>query len=77
MAEIKFDIQKKFGVLSENQKGWKKEVNLVSWNDRNSKLDIRDWSQDYKKMGKGITLEKSEIEALKGIMPTIQTDDID
>ena len=77
MAEIKFDIQKKFGVLSENQKGWKKEVNLVSWNDRNSKLDIRDWSQDYKKMGKGITLDKSEIEALKGIMPTIQTDDID
>jgi hypothetical protein len=77
MAEIKFDIQKKFGVLSENQKGWKKEVNLVSWNDRNSKLDIRDWSEDYKKMGKGITLEKSEIEALKGIMPTIQTDDID
>jgi len=77
MAEIKFDIQKKFGVLSENQKGWKKEVNLVSWNDRNPKLDIRDWSEDYKKMGKGITLEKSEIEALKGIMPTIQTDDID
>ena len=77
MAEVKFDIQKKFGVLSENQKGWKKEVNLVSWNDRNPKLDIRDWSEDYKKMGKGITLDKSEIEALKGIMPIIQTDEIE
>ena len=43
MAEIKFEIVKRIGVLSEGNNGWKKELNLVSWNDRAPKYDIRDW----------------------------------
>ncbi|MDR0374604.1 MAG: hypothetical protein LBH85_02655 [Treponema sp.] len=60
MADISYNIEKTFGVLSEEKSGWKKEVNLVSWNNRNPKIDIRDWSPGHEKMGKGITLTKEE-----------------
>ena len=60
MADITFDIVKKYGVISEEKGGWRKELNLVSWNGRTPKLDIRDWSPDHEKMGKGITLTKDE-----------------
>lgn len=60
MENIKFEIVKSFGVLSEGKGGWKKELNLVSWNDRDPKLDIRDWSPNHEKMGKGITLTQEE-----------------
>ncbi len=65
MNEIKFEIVEEIGVLSENEKGWKKELNLVSWNDSEPKYDIRTWSPEHEKMGKGITLTKDEILKLK------------
>jgi hypothetical protein len=55
MAELKFEIIKKIGVLSESTKGWSKELNLISWNERDPKYDIREWSPEYDKMGKGVT----------------------
>jgi hypothetical protein len=64
MADISFDILKHFGVLSEERTGWKKELNLVSWNGRNPKLDIRDWAPGHEKMGKGITLSSEEARTL-------------
>lgn len=68
MAELKFEIVKNLGVLSENAKGWTKEVNLVSWNDREPKYDIREWSPEHDRMGKGITLTDDEFLELKGII---------
>jgi hypothetical protein len=68
MAGIKFEIVEHIGVLSENNKGWKKELNLISWNEREPKYDIRDWDPDHEKMGKGVTLSKDEIEELKGLL---------
>ena len=68
MADIKFEITKHIGVLSEGSKGWRKELNLVSWNDREPKYDIREWSPEREKMGKGITLSNDEIVALKGLL---------
>lgn len=65
MADIKFKITKPLGVLSEGSKGWQKEINLVSWNDRKPKIDIRDWGPEHEKMGKGITLNKEELKKLK------------
>lgn len=65
MAEIKFDIIKTIAVLSEGNKGWKKELNLISWNHRNPVYDIRDWSEDHKKMGKGSTYTLQELQVLK------------
>jgi hypothetical protein len=64
MADITFDVVKHFGVLSEEKSGWKKEVNLVSWNGRSPKIDIRDWAPGHEKMGKGITLTPEEAKNL-------------
>ncbi|QGQ46294.1 YdbC family protein [Metabacillus sediminilitoris] len=68
MANIKFEIQEKLGTISEGAKGWKKELNLISWNGRDPKYDLRDWDQDNEKMGKGITLSKDELIQLKEIL---------
>ncbi len=77
MAELKFFIKENLGVISEGSKGWKKEVNLVSWNDRKAKLDIRDWDESHEKMGKGITLSKEELIELKEILNKIDVDSLD
>ncbi|GAB6107995.1 YdbC family protein [Fusibacter bizertensis] len=71
MAEIKYEIIETLGVLSENAKGWKKELNLISWNDREPKYDLREWDPEHEKMGKGITLSLVEIEELKKILEHI------
>ena len=71
MADIKFDIKENYGVISETEKGWKKELNLVSWNDRETKYDLRDWDSEHKKMGKGITLTNDEFIKLKEIINNI------
>lgn len=68
MADIKFEIKETIGVLSESTKEWKKELNLVSWNDKEPKYDIRDWSPEHEKMGKGITLSKDELIQLREIL---------
>lgn len=61
MAELKFEIVKEFGVLSQSPSGWTKELNLVSWNDREPKYDIREWAPEHTKMGKGVTISADEI----------------
>lgn len=68
MADIKYEIKENVGVLSESTKGWKKELNLISWNDKEAKFDIRDWDSEHKKMGKGVTLNIDELKALKEIL---------
>ena len=68
MADIKFEIVKKIGILSKSSKGWAKELNLVSWNDREPKYDIREWSPDGQTMGKGVTLTKDELAALRELL---------
>lgn len=68
MAGIKYEIVEHIGVLSENAKGWNKELNLISWNEREPKYDIRDWDDNHEKMGKGVTLTKDEIGELLVIL---------
>ena len=72
MPEFKFEIIKKIGMLSENQSGWSKQLNLISWNEREPKYDIREWSPDGEKMGKGVTLSKEELLALKELLNNIE-----
>ncbi|GAB3803332.1 YdbC family protein [Virgibacillus kimchii] len=71
MANVKFEVIKTIGVLSESPKGWKKELNLVSWNEREPKYDIRDWSPDREKMGKGITLTEEELSKLGDVLKSL------
>ena len=65
MADLVFEIEKTVAVLSTSAKGWQKELNLVSWNNRPAKYDLREWSPDHSKMGKGVTLSEEELQALK------------
>ena len=68
MADIKFEIKKHYGVISSDKSSWKKELNLVSWNDREPKLDIREWAPGHEKMGKGITLTMEEANSLSELL---------
>jgi len=72
MSDIKYEIVKKIGVLSTSVSGWAKELNLISWNDRDAKYDLRDWSADGTKMGKGVTLSKEELIALKELLNGVE-----
>lgn len=63
--QFKYEVVEKIAVLSESSKGWTKELNLIRWNDRDPKFDIREWSPDGSKMGKGITLSEEEVVVLK------------
>ena len=72
MSDIKYEIVKKIGILSTSASGWAKELNLISWNDREPKYDLRDWSADGSKMGKGATLSKEELSALKELLNSIE-----
>ncbi len=73
MAEFKYEITERIAVLSQNPNGWERQLNMVSWNDREPKYDIRDWSPDGSKMGKGISLSHDEITILKDILSEIET----
>lgn len=68
MADIKYEIEKELGCISESAKGWKKELNLISWNGKEEKYDLRDWSPEHEKMGKGITLTIDELKSLKELL---------
>ena len=68
MSELKFEITKHYGILSTNKSNWQKELNLVSWNGRDPKMDIRDWAPGHDKMGKGVTLTAEEATKLAGLL---------
>jgi hypothetical protein len=72
MADIKFEIVKKIGVLSKTDKGWTKVLNLIAWNDREPKYDIREWLPDGQTMGKCVTLSKEELATLKALLDKME-----
>ncbi len=72
MAEITYKITKEIGVLSESSSGWTRQINMVSWNDRDPKYDIRDWAPEREKMSKGISLTAEEVALLKDILNKLE-----
>lgn len=66
--DFSFSIEKSLGVLSEGKGGWNLELNKVSWGGRPAKYDIRSWSPDHQKMGKGVTLTKEDLESLRHLL---------
>ena len=66
--DFSYEVVEHIGILSEQKNGWKKELNLVSWNGREPVYDIRTWSPDGSKMGKGVTISKEEMENLKALL---------
>lgn len=72
--DFSFSIEQKFGVLSTSKKGWNLELNSVSWGDRPAKYYIRSWDAEHAKMGKGVTLTKEELKALRDILGGMNLD---
>lgn len=72
MAEFKYEIVENVGVISSGARGWNKELNFISWNDREPKFDIRDWTEDHSRMGKGISLTKEELIALRDLLNSLK-----
>lgn len=62
--DFSYEIIKELGIVSESKSGWKRELNLISWNGASPKYDLRDWAPEHEKMGKGITLSSDEVERL-------------
>ena len=66
--DLKYEIINQIGVISTSTSGWNTELNRVSWNGAEPKYDLRSWSPDHSKMGKGITLSESELTALADLL---------
>ena len=66
-----YDIKKRLGVISKSRNGWTKEMNLVAWNDGEPRYELRSWSPDHSRMGKGISLSVAEMDSLREILGDI------
>lgn len=66
--DLKYEIINRVGIVGEQTSGWKKELNRISWNGGEPKYDLRDWSPNHDKMGKGITMTEAELRSLKAII---------
>lgn len=67
----KYVIYRHIGNLSNLNNGWIKELNLISWNDREPVYDIRTWSENHTRYGKGITITPKQIVRLKELLSEI------
>lgn len=72
MPEFEHKIVEEIGVLSEKANGWSTQLNLVSWGGREAKYDLRPWGPGGERMGKGISLSKEELKALKEILEDLE-----
>ncbi len=70
--EVTFEIVERIGVVSVSPKGWKKELNIVRWNDKPPKYDLREWDEEHEKMGKGITFTEEEMKILKELVSGLE-----
>ena len=70
--DFSFEITQSLGTVAEGKGGWNMELNMVSWGGRPAKYDLRSWSPDHEKMGKGLTLTKEELLALKDLLNKIE-----
>lgn len=67
-GELEFKLVEKLGVLESHKSGWNREVNIVAWNGKPPKIDIRDWDPDHERMSRGITLHEREAIKLTRIL---------
>ena len=66
-----YKIYKHIGTISKPNNGWFKELNFISWNNREPVYDIRTWTLDHSEYGKGVTITWGEMKKLKELMETI------
>jgi hypothetical protein len=66
MAEIVYDIVETIGVVDSGNKTL--ELNRISWNHRAPVFDLRKWDETHEKMGKGVTMNDSDLRGLYDIL---------
>ena len=66
--DLKYEIINQIGVISTSASGWNVELNRVSWNGNEPRYDVRSWSPDHTRMGKGITLSEEELVVLSELL---------
>ena len=80
-SEFTFEITKHIGVIKAYETGWSKEINIVSWNGGQPKVDIRDWDENHERMSRGVTLTKDEfrkmVELTNQRMPSLMNPNMD
>lgn len=77
MGEFSYELKEKIAVLSEGKSGWTKEINLVSYNGAEAKIDIRSCQtteDGERKMSKGITLTNEEATKLRDALNKVLGD---
>lgn len=69
MPDIKYTITEPIGVLSSNGRKTL-ELNMISWNDKPAKYDLRRWQSDAsaKIMNKGISFDEDEAHELYALL---------
>ncbi len=67
----KYNIYEHIGNISAENNGWIKELNFISWDDREPVYDIRSWTQNHIKYGKGVTLTQREMKLLQELLKEI------
>ena len=70
---IQCTLKHHLGTLRESEKGWSREVNVVSWEGAASRLDIRDWSKNKDRSSKGVTFTRAEVERLRDMLAILNT----
>ena len=79
-SEIKFEVTQELGVIEDPYNPdvtMVKQLNMVSWNDKTAKADIRGWNEDRSKMTKGITMNVDELKSLKALLDSIDLDSLE
>lgn len=72
MRDFEYKLVKHLGTISSYRNGEQTlEVNLISYNDSEPKIDIRRWNRDTNRMLKGVALTKEEAEILKNILQDV------
>ena len=66
-GEVPYKIIKPLGVLLEKDNGYTREVNIMSWNNGDPKLDIREWSPSHRPL-KGVALSENETIILRDML---------
>lgn len=76
--EFKYEIKQHFGVVAEEKSYRTLELNLVSFNDAEPKVDLRRWvnKDGEKTMGKGVTMTGEQIRALRDLLNSLPLEDL-
>ena len=67
------EVIKKIALISGSETGYRKELNIMSWNEREPKYDLRNWSPEGIPL-RGVTLTEDEAKELQKVLNDMFTE---